>query len=744
MKKNAKNRLLSLVMSFAVAGTVTAAIIPDADYDVSAASLMTADQIMKNMGLGWNLGNSLDANTSGAYFSDITQYETQWGNPVVTQDLIDAVKKKGFNTVRIPVTWYQHITVGADSNGNKTYSIDKKWLARVKQVVDYAYNNGMYVIINVHHEPWVNRSDLGTAYSQMSPELKQVWYQIADYFKEYDQHLIFEGMNEPRAVGTDHEFYGNVSQSEFNTINKLNRDFLETVRSVESDYQYSRVLMIPDYAASCDSSWYSQLVIPKAKDYTAYAYDKNSDGVDDFLAVSIHAYSPYNFTMNPGTSHSSFTNAYKAELTSIFNGIRSTFIANDIPVIIGEFSASNYNNNSARNDWAQAYLTITKQMGVPCVLWDNNADSNGDSSEAHGYINRSNNTWYSSSVSVVDTMLSVLNDSSIPWKASSSLPMYAHEQMSSSVSTSDGDVSSLCSSVLQKGRELAVKYDSVEPRIAIGSGDTWAGWTLVAPSDMDPIKKIAYFSYETIMESWDPSIGTINHIKVTNSNHQGISSSAVGVINFSGTPASSSSSVSTSTGSLISTGFVPGEIVVPTPGTDPDPDPDPLQKGEVVFYDTPVYIEDNATESIVLTSDHLRSDRDIIMTLSGEGSEINPRAGFMNSTWGGWTEVNPYKRDGDKYYFSYSDIISKWNSANGSIANICAIGHGYTLEKFSSVSTSVSSEDDGVITVEKIKTMDIRDVIAYVNTFMDDVSKDTFEMDEVQLAAVRRVLEYNK
>ena len=144
----------------------------------SAEGTMAAEDITENMSIGWNIGNSLDSTGYG---------ETSWGNPKVTQELIDTVKAKGFNTIRIPTTWYQNVTTTTDENGKPVYTINEQWMQRVKEVVDYAYNQGMYVILNLHHEEWINRSDFPNAYDEMSERLKQMWTQIATYFKDYDQ-----------------------------------------------------------------------------------------------------------------------------------------------------------------------------------------------------------------------------------------------------------------------------------------------------------------------------------------------------------------------------------------------------------------------------------------------------------------------------------------------------------------------------------------------------------------------------
>ena len=361
--------------------------------EVSAAD-KSAFTITQEMKIGWNLGNTLDSYSDTASGLDT---ETCWGNPKTTKAMIDAVKAKGFNTVRVPTTWFQHL----DGSNN----IDSAWMARVKEVVDYAIDNDMYVILNLHHENWIDRPDLGSAYDEMKPKFIKVWTQIATAFKDYDQHLIFESMNEPRAKGTDHEWWG-PQQSEVDTINRLNADFVNTVRSIDSPYRDSRLLMIPGYCASSDATMISQISVPQ----------------DNFVAVSIHAYVPYDFTMNTAVGdHSTFTESYSASLQQTLDNIRSTFISKNIPVVIGEFGTSNFNNTDARVKWAEAYISTTKSYGIPCVLWDNNVISNpSGAGECHGYLNRSSLTWYSESEPVVNKMMEVLGISSTNAPAPSS------------------------------------------------------------------------------------------------------------------------------------------------------------------------------------------------------------------------------------------------------------------------------------------------------------------------------------
>lgn len=470
----------------------------DFDTAVAADSTLTAFEITEEMKIGWNIGNSLDS-TSDTVTGLNT--ETAWGNPKTTQELIDAIKAKGFNTVRIPTTWYQHL----DEDNN----IDPEWMARVHEIVDYCYKNDMYVILNLHHENWVNRADLGTAYDEMKPKLLKIWQQIADEFTDYDQHLIFESMNEPRAVGTDHEWWGPL-QSEVDTINQLNADFVELIRNDDSPYSDTRLLMIPGYCASSDVSMISKIEVPD----------------DEYVAVSIHAYSPYNFVMNAAVEdHSTFTDAYAIELSTILEGIRSTFIEKGIPVVIGEFSASNYDNTEARCEWADLYISTTKAMGVPCVLWDNDARGNKDKSERHDWINRDTLEWYEDSVQVIDKMMSVLDDESIAWGSNKEGIQYDHEDIETGTQLIDAPIEidnalapdGNCTPGLNatwaqlEGGDVAIKFTGDVPVIAVVDG-AWDNWTEIKAYDVDEEKGIAYYSSEHIASAWSGEVEEIEHL----------------------------------------------------------------------------------------------------------------------------------------------------------------------------------------------------------------------------------------
>ena len=466
----------------------------------AADDIKTAFEITQDMKIGWNYGNSLDATGGSGLESELS-----WGNPKATQETFDAVKAKGFNTVRLPTTWYNHM--------NADGTIDPEWMARVREVVDYCYKNDMYVILNIHHEEWVNRPDIDTAYDEISVKLKSVWKQIAEEFKDYDQHLIFEGMNEPRAAGTDYEWWlapSAPTEKLFEVINKLNQDFVDTVRSVESPYKDTRLLSCPPYCASgSDVTMMSGLVIPD----------------DPYVAASVHAYSPYDFCMGDG-DHSTFSETYATDLESILKNIRKQFIDNNIPVILGEFSASNYNNTEARCEWAKTFISLAKSYGFPCVLWDNDARGNSDQSEAHDYLNRATNTWYEDSGQVVDAMMAVLADDSIVWggKDFTTQKQYTHDDMSkgkeitdvagsydSSVDGKEGSPAKVIKFSEFEGKDIAVKYTGGDPELAFMDAE-WGGWTTVKPYYIDENNGIAYFSSDDIKKAWESNNGSASTI----------------------------------------------------------------------------------------------------------------------------------------------------------------------------------------------------------------------------------------
>lgn len=324
----------------------------------NSAEGMSAAEIVKDMKIGWNLGNTLDCYNVTWEVSD---FETAWGNPRTTKAMIDTVKKEGFNAVRIPVSWNEHM------NGNK---IDGDWLNRVNEVVDYVIDNDMYAIINVHHDDytWLNpsKADEGA----VKAKLVSIWEQLSDRFKDYDQHLLFEGMNEPRIIGGQDEWTGGTAE-EREVINHLFQAFVDTVRKSGGNNS-SRALIITSHAASIEADAVNDIVVPD----------------DDRIIVSIHYYSPWDFAGGENGKSDWGSDSEKKELDKGFDFLKSKFIDKGVPVIIGEFGATNKNNDSVRASYMEYYVKSAKSRGITCFIWDNGTK------DEFGLLDRNSLTWH--------------------------------------------------------------------------------------------------------------------------------------------------------------------------------------------------------------------------------------------------------------------------------------------------------------------------------------------------------------
>lgn len=361
----------------------------------STDSEVSATSIVNSMKFGWNLGNTLDACNSGSSWNSTTSEEIDWGlKGTATSELFQKLKDSGIKSVRIPISWHNHV----DSNLN----INSEWMKHVKNVVDMAYSKGLYVIINIHHDNYDGDS-LGTNAgftlkdSDKTQSLKfveSIWKQVAAEFKYYDDRLVFETLNEPRLIGDPHEWDWdstcNTCKTAISIINELNQKAVDTIRSAGGN-NANRVIMFPSYVASP----YAAI---NAKN--AGLFKIPSDSATGRLVLSVHMYTPYNFAMNCTASegaHSNFTESDKTELSKHFTDLNTTFISKGIPVVIGEMGATNKNNFEARKSWFSYYLGLCKQYNVAALLWDNGQETNSNQSEAFGYMDRTKNEWFTNS-----------------------------------------------------------------------------------------------------------------------------------------------------------------------------------------------------------------------------------------------------------------------------------------------------------------------------------------------------------
>lgn len=355
--------------------TTTAVMVNAAESmrDISSAELV------KDMGLGWNLGNTFDSLCPWIAEGTGTpeQFETGWGNPVTTKELIKKVKASGFKTVRIPVTWI-------NAMNRKTNQVDAAFMARVQEVVDWCTEEDLYVIINVHHDggggdtSWIR--DAASDYEGTEKRFETLWTQIADNFKNYSDKLVFESMNEV-------EFSTLSKNDAYDTINRLNQKFVDTVRATGGN-NAQRHLLISGYNTDIDQTSDTRFKMPSDK--------------AGHLMLSLHYYSPPQFAVaeadcnwcTPQTKWGSDDDY--AQLDAAFMKVYKNFVNKNIPVIIGEYGVLTEAENNKDKESIRKYLSAVSEKalsyGMCPVLWD--AGSSGDMK----FIDRKNITWNDSAI----------------------------------------------------------------------------------------------------------------------------------------------------------------------------------------------------------------------------------------------------------------------------------------------------------------------------------------------------------
>ena len=338
--------------------------------------------LAKKINLGWNLGNTLEA-IGG---------ETAWGNPKASKALIDLVKASGFNAVRIPCAWDQYL------ENQTTYKIKDLWLARVKEVVDYCIENDMYAILNIHWDGgWLENNPTPDKQAEVNKKQKAIWEQIALYFRNYDERLLFAGTNEV------HTTSGNPTQANFDVQMSYNQTFVDAVRFTGGKNAY-RNLIIQAYNTNIDQ---------------AVAYLKiSTDYVPDRLMVEVHHYDPWNFCGlekdetwgkyaalwgQPYEQYAVGVLAGRAAtwgkedyLKTQFNKMKTSFVDKGYPVILGEYGVirrTTYSGDALMhhlNSRAYYLRYVTEQAknyGLIPFYWDNGSTGN----LAFGIIDRKTN-----------------------------------------------------------------------------------------------------------------------------------------------------------------------------------------------------------------------------------------------------------------------------------------------------------------------------------------------------------------
>ena len=346
-----KKLLLLAAIMLASMGSWAQTVEPNSEGMTLSAQEWTRDVVM-----GWNLGNSLECPYT----------ETEWGNPKTTKAMIHAVAEAGFNAIRIPVRWINHV------NNTTDMIVNADWLARVKEVVDWCLEENMYVIINSHHEEWYDRNPYYSKQEENNRMLAALWTCIATYFRDYDQRLIFAGTNETTVN------WAAPTAEQQAVQNSYNQTFVDAVRETGGK-NYYRNIVVQTFACS-PYHGLNGFTIP-------------TDKVEGRLSVEFHYYDPYEYCGN--CTYYYWGEAYKDKgrilasstektITNLFDRITNTWAKKGLGVVMGEYGVSNHfteDDKQTQQENMQYYLKCVvseaRQHGFAAFAWDNNAFNNG-------------------------------------------------------------------------------------------------------------------------------------------------------------------------------------------------------------------------------------------------------------------------------------------------------------------------------------------------------------------------------
>lgn len=306
--------------------------------------ILDVNEMVAEMGAGWNLGNTMDGHTG------FTPGETLWQPTLTTQELIDSIHNLGFNTVRIPVTW------GTMIDDTNEYTINEAWISRVQDIADYCISQDMYVIINIHHDGAEQNGWLRVGDTELAPiyeKFEATWKNIAEYFKDYDEHLIFESMNE--VTGPDATEEG--MKKDTQVIMEMNQIFVDTIRATGSN-NAQRWLSVPGRYTNIDAMTDEEI-----------GFALPVDTVENRIFASIHYYD-WKFGMVEDMEVTTFGTQELADLQTYFAKMVTKFTSQGIPVILGEYGCINKNNSTERAYHVEGLTKICQMDGVVACYWD--------------------------------------------------------------------------------------------------------------------------------------------------------------------------------------------------------------------------------------------------------------------------------------------------------------------------------------------------------------------------------------
>lgn len=365
---------------------------------------LTPVEYAQSMGLGWNLGNSMDAHENGV------SGETLWHDQAATQATFDAVKKAGFSSVRIPVTWLGHVGPAPE------YKIDDAWLNRVAEIAGYAKNAGLKAIVNIHHDGHADQGksdehawlDVAAAAndSLVNDTIKQrltaMWTQIANKFKEEGDWLIFEALNEIHDGNWGNGGNQTDGGKQYQVLNEWNQTCVDAIRATGGE-NGNRYIGVPGYVTRPDLT-IEHLVIPQ-------------DKTPNRIMIAVHSYDPWDYAGSgkysewghtgkdivPGTSEETYT--------GMLDALYDKYVKNGIPVYFGEFGCVHRDNDHAegfRKYYLEYVCKAIRDHKMSAFFWDNGYYLKGD--DAFGLINHGNGEWIDNAEEIVKIMVGAWNN----------------------------------------------------------------------------------------------------------------------------------------------------------------------------------------------------------------------------------------------------------------------------------------------------------------------------------------------
>ena len=386
-----------------VLGIAVAIIVSCSLQKPSEETMCTAQEWCDRIDCGWTLGNTLASYIEG--MPDSMDVETCWGCPRTTKEMIDSVAAAGFNALRLSVRWYPHFTDTLNA------TVDKGWLSRVKEIADWGLENGMQVMINTDHEEWLELHPFYADSASVLTKERNLWRQIAECFRDYDDRIAFCATGEPHAG----EFFTKPTEENLFMQKRFNQVFVDAVRST-GGRNCQRNLIVQTYQTD-----------PR---FCPEAFEKPVDSTEGHLIVEIHYYYPFQYTikgwnrfygkkyakvgekagepnidettlqaMAAAAGQGQFIDldemkktqfgfvAEDPELEETMRKMKDMFIDNGLPVVIGEIGASQWYNEGEDNweqirdsrvDFYRETISAARRYDIPCFVFDDGLTGKGE------------------------------------------------------------------------------------------------------------------------------------------------------------------------------------------------------------------------------------------------------------------------------------------------------------------------------------------------------------------------------